>query len=204
MGKEKKDISHFCKETTFDQIWSCDFFPFFSSYNGLYGDRLRWNAGLSAITEKSLGKIVLWKFQAVSEEFMDKVYRLAWLPPREVPMVDRYKNVHKPFSIYLYPSSKMAFGNSKPSRRNLVTKDLLQAGTDIWAGLPVYRNKLFKVCTDQVYLWKMLVFGIRPICFARYKNSGNLKKTPLYKLKGLLGNTSSLIKPIGRNLRRSL
>ena len=51
----------------------------------------------------------------------------------------------------------------------------------------------------------MLVFEIRPICFARNKNSGNLKKkTPEHKPKGLLGNTSSLIKHIGRNLRRSL
>ena len=50
----------------------------------------------------------------------------------------------------------------------------------------------------------MLVFEIRPICFARNKNSGNLKKTPELKPKGLLGNTSSLIKHIGRNLRRSL
>ena len=85
--------------------WSCDFSLVFSSCNGLYRDRLRWTTGLSAITEKSLGQIGLWKFQAISEEFIDKVYRLAWLPPREVPMVDRYMKIYINHSqtIFIHP-----------------------------------------------------------------------------------------------------
>ena len=38
------------------------------------------------------------------------------------------------------------------------------------AGPPVFRNKWTKVCTDQVSLWKKLVFEIRSLRFARNNN----------------------------------
>ena len=49
-------------------------------------------------------------------------------------------------------SDFLAINQSMLIYLSMVTKDLLHAGPDIWAGLPVYRNKLIKVCADQVYL----------------------------------------------------
>ena len=70
-----------------------------------------------------------------------------------------YENIHNPSSNYLYSSCKMVFGNSKPSQRNLKTKDLPLL-IPFASKLPTVRNKLTKVYADQIYLQENIVFKI--------------------------------------------
>ena len=57
----------------------------------------------------------------------DRRTQQMWNGHRKVPMTDRYLKIYTVSLNYLYPSCKIAFGNSKTSWRSSATKGFLPA-----------------------------------------------------------------------------